>query len=147
VFSNQYAKQLELADGDADGLALDIRYITEEMLEDIESLEGYPLLCEEDHSALQLDDQWEAWQDWACRDFSRQLEQRLSSLFSDEEKAEQTIESLSEDALSTVFESLRESSNEYWQEESGYGQWVNIERVLEQCSDNTITDALASAFS
>ena len=60
VFRADFAEALELADGDADGIALDLRYVTPEMLETVEALESYPVLDEGDHSELELDDQAEA---------------------------------------------------------------------------------------
>lgn len=148
TFRDTYEKELLLADGDADGLALDIRFVTDEMLEDIESLERYPLLSEDDHSSLELQDIDKAWEDWASRDFSRKLESILSELLSDEDLAETIVESFSSDAdLFSLFESLREDANEYWEEQSGYGQWVDIERIVERAHPDSLFSLLSESLS
>jgi hypothetical protein len=143
TFKDSYAKELLLADGDADGLSLDVRYVTEEMLEDIESLESYPLLSEDDHSSLELELQQEAWADWAERDFSRALENRLSSLLEDDERAEETVESLSPDSLYSLFHALSDKASVYWEEQSCYGQWIDCERVAAELSDGEISSLAA----
>jgi len=57
VFRDQFSKELEAgADGDADGVALDVRFVSDEMLETIESLENYCVLDEDDHSAMPDED-------------------------------------------------------------------------------------------
>lgn len=143
TFKERFSKELLLADGDADGLSLDIRFITEEMLEEIESLESYPLLSEDDHSSLELELQEEAWTDWAERDFSRALEKRLSSVLENDELSEEIVESLSADSLYSLFSALSESANIYWQEESCYGQWIDCERVADELSEEELSSLAA----
>jgi hypothetical protein len=143
TFRDTFSEELLLADGDADGLSLDIRFITEEMLSEIESLENYPLLSEDDHSSLELELQEEAWTDWAERDFSRALEQRLSSVLENDERAEEIVESLSPDSLYSLFSALSDSASIYWQEESGYGQWIDCERVAAELSEEEISSLSA----
>ena len=143
TFQEQFSKELLLADGDADGLSLDIRFITEEMLSEIESLESYPLLSEDDHSSLELELQEEAWTEWAERDFSRALEKRLSSVLENDELSEEIVESLSPDSLYSLFSALSESASVYWQEESCYGQWIDCERVAAEISEEELSSLAA----
>jgi len=143
TFQKQFSKELLLADGDADGLSLDVRFVSDEMLEEIESLESYPLLSEDDHSSLELELQEEAWTDWAERDFSRALEKRLSAVLEDEERAEEIVESLSPASLYSLFSALSESASVYWQEESCYGQWIDCERVAEELSEEELSSLAA----
>jgi hypothetical protein len=143
TFRDTFSKELLLADGDADGLSLDVRYVTEEMLSEIESLENYPLLSEDDHSSLELELQEEAWADWAERDFSRALEKRLSSVLENDERAEEIVESLSPDSLYSLFSALSDSTSIYWQEESGNGQWIDCERVAAELSEEEISSLSA----
>jgi hypothetical protein len=143
TFCDAYSAELILADGDADGLALDIRFLTEDMIADIESLENYPLLSEDDHSSLEMEDQEKAWEDSVSRDFSRALEERLASI-SDREDAEDVaesfVESLSPDSLYSLFHALAESANTYWEEEDCYGWWIDTERIVKALSEE---DALS----
>jgi hypothetical protein len=147
TFKDSYAKELLLADGDADGLSLDVRFISDEMLEDIESLENYPLLSEDDHSSLELELQSEAWADWAERDFSRALEKRLSSLLEDDSLAEETIESLSPDSLYSLFRALADRASVYWESQSSPDQWVDCERVAAELSEAELLSLVSSSQS
>ena len=116
-------------------VAIDPRYLSEDLLESLQSLENYPVLDEDDCSSLELELQSEAWENWAERDFSRALENRLSSLLEDDSLAEETIESLSPDSLYSLFHSLSDRASVYWQEESCYGQWIDCERVAAELSE------------
>lgn len=146
TFQDMFSSELILADGDADGLALDVRFLTEEMLETIESLENYPLLSEDDHSELSLEDQQEEWESWAERDFSDALEKRLSSLVG-EDLAETIVESLSPDSLFSLFSELSELSSRYWEEESCHGWWIDVEKVAESLSSELLSELLSSSLS
>lgn len=133
VFRDQFRQELSLADGDYDGLSLDVRFVTLEMIETIESLEDYPLLSEDDHSALELDLQDEAWESWVGSDWRRIVEAKL-----DETLADNTMEDCADEILDKVedldcklrglFHACCESSNTYWGEQSG-GQWIDLDRV------------------
>lgn len=118
-------------------IAVDPRYLSEELLESLQSLENYPVLNEDDCGALELELQYEAWESWAERDFSRALEERLSSLCGDE-LAEQAVESLSSDQLWNVFESLREEANVYWESQGSPDQWIDVERIVERASSESL---------
>jgi hypothetical protein len=138
TFKDMFTKELEKADGDAYGLALDIRFITEEMLETIESLENYFLISEDDHSYLEMDDQQQAWEDWAERDFRQALEKRFSIVLEDDDKAEQIVESIDDRSLASLFYALSDASNTYWQEEDCHGWWIDCERIVDALSEEEI---------
>jgi hypothetical protein len=140
TFKDVYSKELILADGDADGLALDIRFLTEDMLADIESLENYPLLSEDDHSSLEMEDQETAWEDSISHEFSRALEKRLASLVDDDDVAESIVESISPSSLYSLFYALAEFANVYWEEENCHGWWIDTARIVEALSEE---DALS----
>ena len=125
-------------------IAIDPRYLSDELLESLQSLESYPVLDESDCSELELELQTEAWESWAERDFSRALEERLSSLCGDE-TAEEIVESLSSDQLYSLFESLREEANEYWQSQSSPDQWIDVERIVERASSELLLSLLSSS--
>jgi hypothetical protein len=127
-------------------VAIDPRYLSDELLESLQSLENYPVLDENDCSELELELQNEAWENWAERDFQRALEERLSSLCGDE-LAEQAVESLSSAELWAVFESLREEANEYWQSQSSPDQWIDVERIVERASTESLLSLLSHSLS
>lgn len=133
VFRDEFHRELHLADGDYDGLSLDVRFLTLEMIEQIESLENYPLLSEDDHSELELELQDEAWESWAASDWRRIVQAKLDETLFDNNTEECAYEILDkvddlDCKLRGLFEACRESSNEYWQEECG-GQWIDLDRV------------------
>jgi hypothetical protein len=127
-------------------IAIDPRYLSDELLESLQSLENYPVLDEDDCGALELELQAEAWESWAERDFQRALESRLSSLCGDE-TAEEITESLDSDQLYSLFESLREEANEYWQSQSSPNQWIDVERIVERASSSLLLSLLSSSAS
>ena len=122
----------------AQSVAIDPRYLSEDLLESLQSLEDYPVLDESDCSALELELQSEAWESWAQRDFSRALERRLSSVLEDDEMAEETIESLSPDSLHALFCALAEKSSIYWESQCSPDQWIDCERVAEELSEEEL---------
>jgi len=128
-------------------VAVDPRYLSEELLESLQGLESYPVLDEGHCSSLELSLQGEAWESWAERGFFSALEKRLSALCGDEVMAEETVESLSSDALFSLFESFREETNTYWESQSSPDQWIDIERILERASDESLVSLLSESFS
>lgn len=127
-------------------IAIDPRYLSDELLESLQSLESYPVLDEEDCGALELELQVEAWESWAERDFQRALESRLSS-FCGDETAEEITGSLDSDQLYSLFESLREEANEYWESQSSPDQWIDVERIVERVSSSFLLSLLSSSAS
>jgi hypothetical protein len=134
VFRDEFRRELELADGDADGISLDIRYVSEEMLEILDSLEGYPLISEDDHSELELELQDEAWDSWAAADWRALVLQLLvdhapDSIEDPEEWAEAALEPVTSEALFELFRACCDQSSTYWEEESDGEQWVDLKRA------------------
>ena len=129
------------------GVVIDPRYLSEDLLENLQSLEDYPVLSEDDCSALEIELQNEAWESWARSDFSRKLESLLSEILSaaDWENAEdwagQSIESLSEDQLWSLFSNAAESANLYWETEHN-DVWIDVERVAESLSEDQLLSLL-----
>lgn len=133
VFYDEFRHELSLADGDHDGLSLDVRFLTLEMIEQIESLEDYPLLSEDDHTELKLELQDEAWESWAASDWRRIIEAKLNENLegsSLEDCADVILDKVEDLAckLCRLFHDCCEASNTYWEEESG-GQRIDLDRV------------------
>jgi hypothetical protein len=133
VFQEEYKRELESgADGDGPGLSLDVRYLTDEMVETLHSLENYPLLDEDNHSSLELDLQQEEWDSWAQRDWRGKVVSALDTYAPEDAEtywAEEHIDKVSEDSLYELFNACAEQSNTYWQEESCSGFWIDLNRV------------------
>jgi hypothetical protein len=132
VFRDDHRKALAAgADGDGPGLSLDVRYVTDAMIEELHSLESYPLLSEDDHSELESDLQAEAWDDWAASDWIKAVAKALDQYAPDDADrywAEEHLEDVSADKLQELFHACADSSNTYWQEEQG-DQWIDLARV------------------
>lgn len=146
AFKDWFKKELLMADGDADGLAMDVRFITEEMLETIESLETYCILSEDDHSELEMLDQDEAWENWASADFSSAVEKRLAEFIGDD-IAESICGVMPDSAWLSFFRSLMEATNTYWEEESSYGQYIDIDRLINGASEEALAEFVADGLS
>jgi hypothetical protein len=134
VFRDEFRRELELADGEADGISLDVRYVSEEMLETLDSLEGYPLISEDDHSQLELELQDEAWDSWAAADWQALVLRLLAdhapdSIEDPEDWAETALESVTSETLCELFRACCEQSSTYWQEESDGEQWIDLKRA------------------
>lgn len=133
IFRQEFAPALELADGDADGIALDVRYVTAEMLETIEALQNYPLIDEEDHSAFELELQDEAWESWAASDWRRIVCAAIDDALPDGfgQDGDEVLDGVpdADSKLLELFNACRDQANVYWSEESDGGQWIDLERV------------------
>lgn len=133
VFREEYENELEFADGDADGLSLDIRFLTDDMIETVKSLEDYPILDEGDWSDIEMSDQSEAWDCWAFRDWRKAIESKLDELLPEntDTDADEILDSVKglDSKLLGLFHACMEQSNTYWQEEYQAGWYVDIERV------------------
>jgi len=153
VFREDFAKELERADCDADGLALDVRYISAEMLETLEALESYPLISEEDHSALELELQQEAWESWGAADWRRELERKLQGYAPDDADsywAEEMLEPVPDDKLQQLFSACADLAGIYWEEQccgmTSDGYWVDVAKVAEGVDVEDLADLTGLAL-
>lgn len=144
VFREDFARELERADGDADGIALDVRYVTAEMLETIQALESYPLISEEDHSALELELQQAAWEEPVRREFRERVGEALQEFAPEGADAywgEERACELDDDALLWLFE---ECGPEWEEQVSGLcssGYWCDLDRLTEQLTASLLAEA------
>jgi len=149
VFREDHAKALELADGDADGTALDLRYVTAEMLEAIEALEAYPILDEDDHSQLELDCQAEAWECWTARDWHNAIRDKLAEFAPESADfpecwADDQLDAIPDDKLNPqlldLFNACADQTCTYWQEESDGGFWIDVARAAAAVDRQDLVD-------
>jgi len=144
VFRDQFSKELAAgADGDADGVALDVRYLTDDMLETLQALENYPLISEDDHSELELELQDEAWDSWAASDWRRAVEKAIDAVLPEDATLDgdeilDGIENIAQKLLE-LFHSCCEWTNTCWFED-GTDQWIDLDRVADALDLHTIRD-------
>jgi len=145
VFRDQFSKELEAgADGDADGVALDVRFVSDEMLEIIEGLEDYCLLDEDDHSQLEMELQDEAWESWAASDWRQLVCAAIDAVLPegfpfDGDDLISRLGGREDEKLRPLFEQCCDSAGEYWRE-GGTDQWVDLDRVAEKLTLEDLRD-------
>ena len=105
--------------------AIDPRYLSEELLESLESLESYPVLDEEHWSELGEKFKTQAFDDWVESDLRRYIEEALVEALIEggvrereeaEEEAEEMAENASEDILWQILYEA-DSDGSLWEEE------------------------------
>jgi hypothetical protein len=117
-------------------VAIDPRYISEELMESLESLESYPVLDEEHWSELGERFKTQAFDDWVESDLRRYIEEALVEALLEngvrereeaEEEAEETAENASEDIL---WEILSEADFDgcLWSEEYN-SMYCDLDRI------------------
>lgn len=110
-----------------------VRYndLDEEIREALEGLEDYPLLDEQDHSNLEIEQQDEAWDNWAKDDFIKECAKDLE--IDPDELTERAEEAGIE--WYTIFRAAVEKANVYWEDQQGAGQWIDLDRVADAATD------------
>jgi len=111
---------------DSTGLAIRVSMLTEDMLDDLISLENYPVLDDSIMYELELEGQNEAWELWAKHDFTKELESRFNCEFD-----------CNDNELFELFCKLTERCNEYWFED-GTSQYIRIEKLVESATSEDI---------
>lgn len=123
------------------GVAVDPRYLSEDLLENLQSLENYPVLNEDDLCHYEIELQSEAWESWAEREFRDALENRLSEI-SSEDEAESAIEEISSETLCELFHQALETGNLYWSHDCATSAWIDCEDVASEISDESLRELL-----
>lgn len=83
-----------------------ICYIREDLFPEYETrLDNYPLLCEDTHSAIAMELEQEAWEDYGAKDFLKDLTKQTLDRIGDEETRE---------AVELIFESYDRDNDDLW---------------------------------
>lgn len=123
------------------GVVIDPRYLSDDLLESLQSLEGYPVLDEDDLSHYEIELQSEAWESWAEREFKWAMENRLSEI-SSEDQAERAAEAISSEPLFEIFCQALEVGNLYWSHECATSAWIDCKEVASEIPDESLRDLL-----
>src|SRR3972149_2510883 len=102
-------------------IAFHVETTPDEIVALLRSLEGYGVLDEHALSEKEMEQQEEAWNDWAAYDYRMALD----SAFDGES------ESVDGDTLKEHFNYWMDKANEYWIDQQGAGQWINVKRIAE----------------
>lgn len=130
------------------GLALDVRSVTAEILEDLEALQSYPVRSEDHLYHLELEKEEEAWQSWLERDFLSALQREALELFSSASEAqleslEEALEEAESGALAEFLRSLQERGNLYWETEA-ISRWCDVDRAAAQLLPEDLEELLSA---
>jgi len=103
------------------GVACSLLCRSDELAETLAGLEDYPLIDEDDHSELEIEEQGEAWESYVRQDFRSELEAALPGI---------DLGAVPGETLWAYFRILSERSNTYW-EHSCEGASIDLEQVTE----------------
>tara|TARA_R110002050_G_scaffold157337_3_gene285874 strand:+ start:763 stop:1416 length:654 start_codon:yes stop_codon:yes gene_type:complete len=104
------------------GIAVVSSFADSDLIEALESLESYPLICDQIHSELEMESQERALDSWALQEFLECLEKHF--------EIELDSSLASSDGLRELFHQCCESANEYWVNEQGDESYINVERLV-----------------
>jgi hypothetical protein len=116
---------------DSFGIALKLGLITEEILETLRSMDDYASLDDEEVSKTETAAIVEAWEDWGRHDFIRALE-------SEYPHREMAIDSLSDEDLLNLFETLRKRIGAEWVHETGNRSFIDVEPIAHVCMEEDL---------
>jgi hypothetical protein len=126
-----------------DGIAFDVRFISEDLLETITSLEDYPLVSDDDHSELQSELEDEAWENWAADEWRSAVINEIQNYIDQSTQPDLDPEDYiggSDDAdLFQLFRDCCDTENVYWEEESG-DMYIRINDVAKGITISDIRD-------
>jgi hypothetical protein len=114
----------------------------DELWADLLELKDYPVLDEEHHSNMEFEAQEEAWVNWGRKDFIREIKKSFDLSEEDEEILDGLDGNDPQDRIYGLFRQLSEDANEYWETEAGGGQYINIERIVQEMNDDELNDLL-----
>lgn len=126
-----------------DGIAFDVRFIDEDLLETITSLEDYLLISDDDHSELQMKLVGEAWDNWAAEEWRgaviKEIQNYIEQSTSPDLDPEDYIGDRDDPDLFQLFRDCCDSENVDWEEESG-DMYIRIDDVAQGITISDIRD-------
>jgi hypothetical protein len=129
------------------GVVLDLLRVTADVIETVEALESYPLLSEDEHSTLELEEIERAWQDSYASDWRDAIRDQLAAYCPEAvlERnaygpstakfwADDQLDSLPDDQLERdlleLFNACREMAGEEWEvQDLSTGAYIRLERI------------------
>lgn len=139
------------------GIQVDPRFISEEQLELIESLESYPLADDDELAQLQFEAESEQWEQNYSSDVRKYIidtiDNKIGLLEEENENdpivikwksdimlTDNWVDSKGDAWLFSVFDNAREKSNTYWELDDYCSVSIDIDRVLESIDLDNIWD-------
>jgi hypothetical protein len=139
VFLERYGKLPNVYDvyGGYGTFAVAIRLdsITSEMIEDLNGLEDYCILDEQDHSEVEVQAEDDAWESCYSADFRKVLAKKFPA-------HDEAIYDWDDKVLDALFYDLMDRTNTCWEHETGNNAYVDLERVAKGATEQDITEAV-----
>jgi hypothetical protein len=127
VFLDLYGKEpgvLSVYGGyDSHAIALTPDCINPEIWDTLAGLQDYPLISEDDHSALEGEWEDDAWEQYVGQDFRAELHKAFNG---EEGENEEKIDAITDEDLFEMFLAEMESQNVYWVHEQCGTAWIDI---------------------
>jgi hypothetical protein len=129
-----------------EGVCLDVRYITDEMLEIIQALEDYMLISDDRHSEIKCEAWDEAWESSYRSDFRKGIEKLLDSYAPEDTDAywaEEVLDSVADldSKLDSLFNACREQANVYPTfEDTSCAPYIDMDAVLSAVDTGDLRD-------
>jgi len=129
------------------GVVLDLLRVPQDVIETVEALEAYPLISDDEHSSLELEEIERAWQDFYAREWRDAIRDQLADYCPLEvlERngygpstakfwADDQLDALPDDQLERdlleLFEACREMANEEWRVgDLSFGACIQLEQI------------------
>jgi hypothetical protein len=112
----------------------------------VEALESYPLISEEEHSMLELEEQDQAWESHYSREWLKRLTTMLQEFAPDDASdywAEEHLETVPEleGKLLELFRQACDDTSTYWVvEDLSCGAYIDVERVAAAVGRHDLED-------
>lgn len=105
-----------------------VRYgdLDEEIQDTLNALEDHPLISDDDHSELEMEQQDEAWERDGANDLSRELA-KITDVDRDDLK-----NGLTDEEWYSVFSLASDSGGIYWEDQEGAGPYVDMRKIAKQ---------------
>ena len=113
-------------------VAIRLDSITPEMIEDLNALEDYPVLDEDDLGEVESETEQESWDSFVRSDFIQELTKKFPGL---------DLTDLSNDRLDILFYNLMDRTNTYWEHEAGNTAFIRLKNMVESATEQDITEA------
>ncbi len=108
------------------GIAVRYGDLEEEVREAIDALEDYPLMDEEDHSNLEMEQQQAAWDDWGVSELSKSIAKATGA------DRDELKDNLTDDDWYRIFNLVMELGDISWEDQQGAGAYIDMDDVAKR---------------
>jgi hypothetical protein len=109
-----------------------VRYgdLEDEVREAIDALEDYPLMDDEHHTNLEMEQQQAAWDDWGVGELSKALAKETGV------DRDELRDNLTDGDWYQIFDLVMQRGDITWEDQQGAGQYIDMDLVAEQVVKN-----------